>query len=394
MCGSTSPAWAPIFSKIKATVTDVGGVMSHAAIVCSRVRAAGRRRHRPRHRRDPHRADDPGRRHRGRRDAARAEERHAERAYTRPLDELRRADEPRFGGKSAEPRRAARGRDPGAARLRDLDRGVRGVRRERAAAGSSAIADPPATSTRSRRVARDREAMRSRRSRGRARRGATQLRASSASDSSHRSRCARARSARTATEATFAGQQETYLWVRGAEHVCDAVRDCWASLYSPPAISYRARLGDAAQAPAMGVTVQLMVDAEVSGVMFTCNPVSGDPSMVAINASWGLGLGGRRRRGDARRLPGQQGDRRGRARARARQGRRSTCPTRPARGAVRVEVPERAPRARAASTQPALARAGRARRAGSSAHFGCHQDIEWAIAATIRGAVRACSRAR
>ena len=40
----------------------------------------------------------------------------------------------------------------------------------------------------------------------------------------------------------------------------------------------------------MGVAVQLMVDAEVSGVMFTCNPVSGDPSTVAVNASWGLGL--------------------------------------------------------------------------------------------------------
>lgn len=90
-------------------------------------------------------------------------------------------------------------------------------------------------------------------------------------------------------EATFAGQQETYLWVRGVDHVCDAVRDCWASLYSPPAISYRARLGSDDE-PAMGVTVQVMVDAEVSGVMFTCNPVSGDPSMVAINASWGLGL--------------------------------------------------------------------------------------------------------
>lgn len=90
-------------------------------------------------------------------------------------------------------------------------------------------------------------------------------------------------------EATFAGQQETYLWVRGVDQVCDAVRDCWISLYSPPAISYRARLGSGEE-PAMGVTVQLMVDAEVSGVMFTCNPVSGDPSMVAINASWGLGL--------------------------------------------------------------------------------------------------------
>jgi phosphoenolpyruvate synthase/pyruvate phosphate dikinase len=94
-------------------------------------------------------------------------------------------------------------------------------------------------------------------------------------------------------DATFAGQQETYLWVRGGEHVCDAVRDCWVSLYSPPAISYRLRLAGSAGAsdpPAMGVTVQLMVDAVVSGVMFTCNPVSGDPSMVAINASWGLGL--------------------------------------------------------------------------------------------------------
>ena len=46
-------------------------------------------------------------------------------------------------------------------------------------------------------------------------------------------------------DATFAGQQETYLWVSGAEHVCDAVRDCWVSLFSPPAMTYRARLGQA-----------------------------------------------------------------------------------------------------------------------------------------------------
>jgi pyruvate,water dikinase len=90
-------------------------------------------------------------------------------------------------------------------------------------------------------------------------------------------------------EATFAGQQETYLWVRGVDGVGEAVRDCWASLYGAPAISYRAQLGDRGR-PAMGVAVQLMVDAEISGVMFTCNPVSGDPSTVAFNASWGLGL--------------------------------------------------------------------------------------------------------
>ena len=90
-------------------------------------------------------------------------------------------------------------------------------------------------------------------------------------------------------EATFAGQQESYLWVRGAHEVVDAVRDCWVSLYSPQAISYRARMA-ASTAAAMGVTVQLMADAAVSGVMFTCNPLSGDPSMVAVNASWGLGV--------------------------------------------------------------------------------------------------------
>jgi pyruvate,water dikinase len=88
--------------------------------------------------------------------------------------------------------------------------------------------------------------------------------------------------------ATFAGQYESYLWVRGADAVCDAVRKCWESAESSRATAYRERVGGA-PAP-MGVAVQLMVDASVSGVMFTCNPVSGDPSMVSINASWGLGL--------------------------------------------------------------------------------------------------------
>ncbi len=89
-------------------------------------------------------------------------------------------------------------------------------------------------------------------------------------------------------EATFAGQQDTYLWVRGIDAVCEAVTKCWASLYNPEAMAYRERFH--IQNPAMGVTIQLMVDAAVSGVMFTCNPVSGDRSMVAVNASWGLGL--------------------------------------------------------------------------------------------------------
>ena len=91
-------------------------------------------------------------------------------------------------------------------------------------------------------------------------------------------------------DATFAGQQESYLWIREAGPVCRAVRDCWISLYSVPAISYRASRGQDPAEARMAVTVQQMVDAVVSGVMFTCNPTSGDRSMVAINASWGLGL--------------------------------------------------------------------------------------------------------
>ena len=90
--------------------------------------------------------------------------------------------------------------------------------------------------------------------------------------------------------ATFAGQQDSYLWVTGVDDVCDAIRACWISLYSPPAITYRAQFAAGDDAPAMGVTVQLMVDAEVSGVMFTCSPATGDPSIVSVNASWGLGL--------------------------------------------------------------------------------------------------------
>ncbi|ABG04536.1 Pyruvate,water dikinase [Rubrobacter xylanophilus DSM 9941] len=90
-------------------------------------------------------------------------------------------------------------------------------------------------------------------------------------------------------QATFAGQQKTHLWVRGVDDVCAAVRSCWASLYSPEALSYRARMSAGGGEPAMGVAVQMMVDAEVAGVMFTCNPLNGDPSTVAVNASWGLG---------------------------------------------------------------------------------------------------------
>ena len=90
-------------------------------------------------------------------------------------------------------------------------------------------------------------------------------------------------------EASFAGLQDTYLWVRGIDSVIDAVRRCWASLYSEPSVAYRLRLGLPEAQVAMGVVVQRMVDARCAGVMFTRSPTTGDRSVVAINASWGLG---------------------------------------------------------------------------------------------------------
>jgi phosphoenolpyruvate synthase/pyruvate phosphate dikinase len=88
-------------------------------------------------------------------------------------------------------------------------------------------------------------------------------------------------------EASFAGVQDTYLWIRGAGEVTHAVRRCWASYFNDEAVAYRA--GHTGTAPGRSVAVQLMVDARVAGVMFTLNPVSGDPSCVAIDASYGLG---------------------------------------------------------------------------------------------------------
>lgn len=91
-------------------------------------------------------------------------------------------------------------------------------------------------------------------------------------------------------EASFAGQQDTYLWIRGADEVVAAVRSCWSSLYSPQVIAYRRNFGIADDDLAMAVVVQRMVDAAVAGVMITLDPVTGDPSQITIEASYGLGL--------------------------------------------------------------------------------------------------------
>jgi pyruvate,water dikinase len=175
-------------------------------------------------------------------------------------------------------------------------------------------------------------------------------------------------------EATFAGQQETILWVRGAGDVIDAIRACWASLYSAEAISYRRRLEGSE--PAMGVTVQQMVDAVISGVMFTCNPVSGDRSMVAINAGWGLGLavvGGEVTPDDllVSKVTGEV------VRETIADKHLQYVPASSGRGTERVAVDEERRRAPCLDVPAVTRLVELARRV--ERHFGAPQDVEWAI---------------
>jgi pyruvate,water dikinase len=88
---------------------------------------------------------------------------------------------------------------------------------------------------------------------------------------------------------SFAGQLETYLNVRGAEAVLDAVRRCWASLWTGRAIGYRQRQGIPPDDVSMAVVVQQLVSADAAGVLFTANPVTGARGELIINAAWGLG---------------------------------------------------------------------------------------------------------
>ncbi|WP_329314675.1 PEP/pyruvate-binding domain-containing protein [Streptomyces sp. NBC_01262] len=89
--------------------------------------------------------------------------------------------------------------------------------------------------------------------------------------------------------ASFAGQYDTYLGVRGADAVLDAVRRCWASLWTTRAVTYRAANAVPEEGLKMAVGVQKMVDARTAGVAMTLNPADGDRSKIVIDAGWGLG---------------------------------------------------------------------------------------------------------
>jgi len=92
-----------------------------------------------------------------------------------------------------------------------------------------------------------------------------------------------------ASDASFAGLQDTYLWVRDGSRMLERVRDCWASLYSVESISYRCDRGIDENVVAMAVVVQSMVDSRTAGVMFTRSPTTGDRSVITIEGAWGLG---------------------------------------------------------------------------------------------------------
>jgi len=90
-------------------------------------------------------------------------------------------------------------------------------------------------------------------------------------------------------DASFAGEHDTYLWVRGADAVAAHVLRCWASLFTDRGIAYRLERGYGQHGAAMSVGVQQMVPARSAGVLFTLNPVNGDRSKIVIESTWGVG---------------------------------------------------------------------------------------------------------
>lgn len=90
-------------------------------------------------------------------------------------------------------------------------------------------------------------------------------------------------------DASFAGQQDTFLWVVGEEELLNNVRKCWSSLFTARAIRYRHDHNIKEEDVLMSVVIQKMVNSRVSGVAMTMNPMNGDRSKIVIDVGWGLG---------------------------------------------------------------------------------------------------------
>ena len=177
-------------------------------------------------------------------------------------------------------------------------------------------------------------------------------------------------------EASFAGLQDTYLWIRGGDPVVEHVRRCWASLYSVESVTYRLRRGIPETDLAMAVVVQQMVDARSSGVMFTRSPVTGDRSVVAIDASWGLGsavVGGDVTPDSfvVNKVTGEIVRRTVSTKTRWHQ------PDTGGHGVVETDVPAQLQDVPALADEEIAELVTIARKV--EAHYGCPQDIEWAV---------------
>ena len=176
--------------------------------------------------------------------------------------------------------------------------------------------------------------------------------------------------------ASFAGQHGTYYYVDAAQ-LLQKVRQCWGSLWSPEAASYRATHGIDHASVSMAVVVQEMIASEVSGVSFTANPVSGSRDEVIIESSWGMGaaiVDGRvtpdnyvLERADLRLRSQRVADKRLMVAARVEAGQNA-----------RLEEVPNAMRRRESLT-PELLRTVAQWSLKCEAHFGKPQDVEWAI---------------
>jgi len=174
--------------------------------------------------------------------------------------------------------------------------------------------------------------------------------------------------------ASFAGMNQTFTNVRGADAVCDAIVDCWASLFGQRVISYRAAQGIIDE-PAIAVVVMPMVTSERSGVMFSVDPASGASDRIVIEAAFGLGEVV---------VSGQVEpdtyvvDKQGPALASARIGRKAFQIIQGADGRdLRVELEPDAQRRRVLSDAEAVELARLALRIED--HYRKPQDMEWAI---------------
>jgi pyruvate,water dikinase len=180
-----------------------------------------------------------------------------------------------------------------------------------------------------------------------------------------------------AADASFAGLQDTFLWVRGGDRVVERVRRCWASLYTVESVTYRLRRELGEEAMAMGVVIQRMVDARCSGVAFTRSPTTGDRSVITIEASWGLGsavVSGEVTPDTwvVNKVTGEV------VRRRVSSKLRQHRPDPAGHGVVDEEVPERLRDQPCLSDHEIRALAQVAHRV--ERHYGTPQDIEWAIA--------------